>query len=80
MPQAPPPSARQLGIAASKVGLFWAAVDEPDLSPREEGIDRVELIGSEQFDLMLRRGEVTDSFTLAAVLHAKQRGFSPFSS
>ncbi|MES9539908.1 MULTISPECIES: NUDIX hydrolase [unclassified Actinomadura] len=66
------------GIAASKVGLFWAAVGEPDLSLREEGIDLIEPVTPERLDLMLEQGEITDSFTLAAVLHAKRRGLSPF--
>ncbi len=68
------------GVAASKVGLFWAAVDRPDVSTRTEGIERIELISPDRLDRMLDQGEITDSFTLAAVLHAKRRALSPFSS
>ncbi|GAA4241754.1 hypothetical protein GCM10022254_71890 [Actinomadura meridiana] len=68
------------GAAGSKVGLFWAEVDRPHASHSEEGIDRVELVPPERIDLMLGRGEITDSFTLAALLHAGVRGLAPFSS
>jgi ADP-ribose pyrophosphatase len=66
------------GVAGSKVGLFWAAVGRPDLSVHEEGIDRIELVTPRRLDVMLRKGEITDSFTMAAVLHAKQRALPPF--
>lgn len=68
------------GIAGSKVGLFWAAVDRADVSRHTEGIERIELITPRRLDLMLDRGELADSFTLAAVLHAKRRTLSPFFS
>ncbi|SPT57139.1 NUDIX hydrolase [Actinomadura madurae] len=67
------------GVAGSKVGLFWAAVGRPDFSIRGEGIDHIELVSPQRLDLMLGQGEITDSFTMAAVLHAKQRALPPFS-
>ncbi|TDC68076.1 NUDIX hydrolase [Actinomadura sp. GC306] len=68
------------GVAGSKAGLFWADVDRPRASHPEEGIDRIELVAPDRIDRMLGRGEITDSFTLAALLHVKQRGLFPFAS
>ncbi|MFI0483359.1 NUDIX hydrolase [Actinomadura sp. 9N215] len=68
------------GVAGSKAGLFWADVDHPHDSHLEEGIDRIELVAPARLDLMLDRGEITDSFTLAALLHARRRGLAPFAS
>lgn len=39
-----------------------------------EGIDELRILTIEEFDAMLRADEVTDSFTLAAVLQARVRG------
>ncbi|MFG2243708.1 NUDIX hydrolase [Spirillospora sp. NPDC048823] len=67
------------GVVGSKAGLFWADVAHPRDSHPEEGIDRIELFSPQQLDLMLDRGEITDSFTMAALLHARRRGLAPFS-
>ncbi len=39
-----------------------------------EGIDKVRQVTSEELDTMVRTGEITDSFTLAAILQARLRG------
>jgi ADP-ribose pyrophosphatase len=39
-----------------------------------EGIDKTRQVTSEQLDTMVRTGEITDSFTLAAILQARLRG------
>jgi ADP-ribose pyrophosphatase len=40
-----------------------------------EGIDEITTVSMEEFYEMLRSGQITDSFTLAAVLHAQARGY-----
>jgi ADP-ribose pyrophosphatase len=39
-----------------------------------EGIDKTRQVTSEQLDTMVQTGEITDSFTLAAILQARLRG------
>ncbi|TDB83939.1 NUDIX hydrolase [Actinomadura sp. KC216] len=68
------------GVGGSKAGLFWADVDHPHADHIDEGIDRIELVPPRRLDEMLAGGEITDSFTLAALLHARLRGLAPFSS
>lgn len=46
------------------------SVGEPQLS---EGISAVEQLTVQEFEAMLRRGEIEDSFTIAAFLHARLR-------
>jgi ADP-ribose pyrophosphatase len=39
-----------------------------------EGIDKVRMVTPDEFDTMVRAGEITDSFTLVAVLQGRLRG------
>ncbi|MGI5169326.1 NUDIX hydrolase [Spirillospora sp. CA-253888] len=66
------------GISQSGVGLFWADLETLGAPERAEGIDEILLLPPAELDAMLARGELTDSFTLAAILNARVRGLPPF--
>lgn len=68
------------GLTAGSSGLFWAALTmAPDLANfGDEAIDQMIMVTPEQLDAMQERGEITDSFTMAAILNARQRGLPPF--
>ncbi|MFI6597021.1 NUDIX hydrolase [Nonomuraea sp. NPDC050536] len=67
------------GLIGTEVALYWAELDGPVTGyDAGEGIDQVRLAGPEEIDSMLARGEITDSFTLAAILHARRLRLSPF--
>jgi len=54
--------------------LYYAELDtigEPQLS---EGITAIELVGVAEFERLVADGEIVDSFTIAAFLHARLRG------
>ncbi|MGP7995848.1 MAG: NUDIX hydrolase [Streptosporangiaceae bacterium] len=75
------PDLRKLGSVHSDTGasnghtmLYLALIDKVGQLESDEGIDGVCQVTPEDFDSMLRAGEITDSFTLAAVLQARVRG------
>lgn len=68
------------GLTAGSAGLFWASVESPPnlQEPDEEGIERAIFLAPAEFDAMQEQGKITDSFTMAAVLGARQRRLPPF--
>jgi ADP-ribose pyrophosphatase len=68
------------GLSASGSGLFWAATaTPPNLGEADdEGIERAAMVTPAEYDAMQEQGEITDSFTMAAVLNARLRGLPPF--
>ncbi len=54
--------------------LYLARLTRVGHVEANEGIDELRILTIEEFDAMLRAEEVTDSFTLAAVLQARVRG------
>jgi ADP-ribose pyrophosphatase len=67
------------GISCSATSLYWAELGRP---PKEveglEGIIAVELVDKAALDRFIRSGELTDSFTLAAICYAERLGLPPF--
>lgn len=67
------------GMAAARTELYLARLDEDEfrLTPSEgattEGIGEVRAVGPEELEQMLLDGGITDSFTLAALAHARAR-------
>lgn len=77
-----PNEVRHLGDVHTDTGLTPAAValyltELPGLGVLEaaEGIDAVRLVTCTEYDDLVRAGELTDSFTLAAVQMARLHGF-----
>ncbi|HLV74715.1 ADP-ribose pyrophosphatase [Actinomadura hallensis] len=68
------------GVAGSRAALFWAEVARPRASHPEEGVERIEPVPPRRLGRMLDDGEITDSFTLGALLFAQRRGLAPFAS
>ncbi|WP_214326847.1 NUDIX hydrolase [Nonomuraea sediminis] len=67
------------GLIGTEVALYWAELEgEVTGFDAGEGIDQVLLADPAELDSMLERGEITDSFTLAALLHARRLRLSPF--
>lgn len=68
------------GLSAAGSGLFWAVAETPPNLDEayEEGIERAVMVTPAELDAMQGRGEVTDSFTMAAILNARQRRLPPF--
>ncbi|MBA9001794.1 NUDIX hydrolase [Thermomonospora cellulosilytica] len=66
------------GLYGGVVDLFWAAVGEPTRPSGHEGINDILTLDLPALTAMLERGEITDSFTLAALLHAQARGLAPY--
>lgn len=71
------------GIAASRVELFWARIDPPapgDMDSRE-GVTESRIVTESDINAMLVAEDggdaIHDSFTLAAILLARQRGLLP---
>jgi ADP-ribose pyrophosphatase len=66
------------GICGGSTGLFWARVDMPGRLADDEGIESLVLLDARELDVLQARGELTDSFTMAAILSARQRSLPPF--
>jgi ADP-ribose pyrophosphatase len=68
------------GLSAAGSGLFWAALDTPPNlgATDEEGIERAVMVTPVELDAMQEQGEITDSFTMAAILSARRRRLPPF--
>jgi ADP-ribose pyrophosphatase len=62
------------GASNVRTKLYLAPLQGIGQLETNEGIDRVRRVAAEQLDTMIRNGEITDSFTLAAVLQARLRG------
>jgi ADP-ribose pyrophosphatase len=77
----PDPELLQLGsvhpdTGASNVStkLYLARLRDIGQIETNEGIDKVRRLAPEQLEMMVQNGEITDSFTLAAILQARLRG------
>lgn len=66
------------GITGGAADLFWARVDPPRRVAADEGIESVALFDTRDLDDLQDGGELTDSFTLAALLGARRRALPPF--
>lgn len=62
------------GASNGRTALYLARLSRLGEGEAEEGIDRVRLMDRSEFFAMVRDGEITDSFTLAAALQALVRG------
>ncbi|MFJ3792774.1 NUDIX hydrolase [Kitasatospora sp. NPDC090091] len=68
------------GIAATRTKLYLARLDEnefrtePSEGARQEGIGAVRAVSPGELREMLKRGEITDSFTLSAIALATAGG------
>jgi ADP-ribose pyrophosphatase len=62
------------GLTPAVVELFVADVRSLGSPERTEGIDLIQAVSPARFDDMARTGEVTDSFTIAAVALARLHG------
>jgi ADP-ribose pyrophosphatase len=54
--------------------LYLARITSVGRTEANEGIDEVRQVSPEQLNVMVRAGEITDSFTLAAILQARLSG------
>ncbi len=77
----PDPELLELGSVHPDTGasnvwtkLYLARLTDLGQIEANEGIDQVRQVTPEQLDVMLKTGEITDSFTLAAILQARLRG------
>jgi ADP-ribose pyrophosphatase len=59
------------GLSSAVVDLFVTYLDELGELEGNEGIDEIRLVTPDQFDDMVRGGEITDSFTITAVFNAR---------
>jgi ADP-ribose pyrophosphatase len=59
------------GITGEAVDLLYAEADEVGLPARAEGIREVRQVLPAELELMIRSGEVTDGFTIAAFCQAR---------
>jgi len=62
------------GISNIHTQLYLARLTGAHHIKAPEGIDELKTVTIDEFDAMLCAGEITDSFTLAAVLQARVRG------
>jgi len=51
-----------------------ARITETGYVEVDEGIDELKIVAADELDEMLRSEQLTDSFTLAAILQARVRG------
>ncbi len=62
------------GAAYDFAGLYLARLTRLGQTDTYEGIDEIRLVTADEFDTLVRAGEITDSFTLAAALQARVHG------
>ncbi|HEX2196278.1 MAG TPA: NUDIX hydrolase, partial [Actinomycetota bacterium] len=62
------------GLTSESLELFAASVDSPGIPNQGEPIDDVVTIAVPELEDMIRRGAVTDAFTLAAYARAAALG------
>lgn len=61
------------GASPGSTRLYLGRINEIGKAESNEGIDEIRQVTLEQVDSMVRAGEITDSFTLAAILQAQVR-------
>jgi ADP-ribose pyrophosphatase len=62
------------GASNGHTRLYLARLTNVGHVEANEGIDSLKQVTIDELDTMLRTGEITDSFTMAAVLQARVRG------
>ncbi len=62
------------GFMGMTVALFAAHLGRIGDVARSEGIAGLRLVGITELETMVRNGEITDSFTLGCILHARLKG------
>jgi ADP-ribose pyrophosphatase len=66
------------GVHGAAVHLFYAEIGEPPrAADTDEGIDGVRLVTPAELGRLIRDGEISDGFTMAAYLRATLRGLLP---
>jgi ADP-ribose pyrophosphatase len=66
------------GVQGAAVHLFYAELAEmPRATGTEEGIDEIRLVTPAELARLIRIGEISDGFTMAAYLRAVLRGLLP---
>ena len=65
------------GVSSFHTRLYLARLPKGWRINTDEDIDELKTVTADEFDEMLRNEEITDSFTLAAVLQARVRGLLP---
>ncbi len=63
------------GLEEIAAHLFYADLEKTGNPQQAEGIDRLHWVNFDDFEIMIRDGEITDSFTIAAYSRAKLKGF-----
>ncbi|REE97034.1 NUDIX hydrolase [Thermomonospora umbrina] len=66
------------GLCANSTHLFWAALDTPPALTGNEGIERYAALTPTDLTALQSHGDLTDSFTLAALLNTHHRHLPPF--
>lgn len=67
------------GLSSGTTVLYWAELDQiPTEFDQLEGIDEVTLLDGRALDDLIGGGDLTDSFTLAAICYAERLGLPPF--
>lgn len=61
-------------LISGAVALFLGRVDNVGAPQLSEGIAAVRTVEISELELMIERGEITDAFTLGAVLRARLKG------
>ncbi|HEX2256117.1 MAG TPA: NUDIX domain-containing protein [Afifellaceae bacterium] len=61
-------------VLANAVALYLADIEAFGEPQRSEGIAEIRLMGGEELAGMIREGEITDAFTIAAFARARLRG------
>lgn len=62
------------GLCSNEVHLFYCELQSLGEANQNEGIEKVELVTLSRLESMIRKGEVTDGYTLAAYTRAKLTG------
>lgn len=62
------------GLERNHAHLFFAAMERVGKPAEDEGIERIHWVSIAEMERMIRDGEITDGFTLAAFTRAKLKG------
>jgi ADP-ribose pyrophosphatase len=63
------------GLLSEHVHLFFARVQSCSITDKKEPIRAIKLLGLDDVKTLLCAGQITDSFTVAAMAFAEWRGF-----
>ncbi len=62
------------GLEVNVVQIYFAVLDSLGKTNISEGIDGYQLVTTDEFELMISKGDITDAFTITAYARAKLRG------